>query len=179
MAGRALAETEHLHARLPLHAQVRPGREQDAFDMALRHARVAESLYRQLDDPTELARVWETMGRLEIARGEKTAAPDRLMLALRSQRRLGDLLGLARTTAALSDVLRGAGRSVDALAVLTDSVASNIEKGSPLGLAYNQRALTALAPHLPDSVAERVEALRETMTRAAARFGRVSLPPLA
>ncbi len=179
IAGRALAETEHLHARLPLHARVRPGRERDAYDMALGHAQAAESLYRQLDDATELARVWETMGRLEIARGETTAALDRLMRALRAQRRHGDLLGLARTTAALADVLRSAGRSVDALAVLSDSVASNIEKGSPLGLAYNQRALRTLAPDLPASVDEQLEALRETMARAAARFGRVSLPPLA
>ncbi len=63
---------------------------------------------------------------------------------MRLQEAIGDLVGLARSTAALSELLAASGRDREALAVLADSVALNLEKGSPIGLAFNRRALDAL-----------------------------------
>ena len=128
-----LGQTDHLLARLPLHAQIRPGREQDAYAIALDHTLAAERSYRLLGQHWELARLWETRGRLELARGRTEAASQHLSAALRLQRELGDIIGLARSTAALADVLAMAGRLEEAAALLADSVALNFEKGSPIG----------------------------------------------
>ena len=150
---RELAETDLLFARIPLHAQLRPGREQDGYTMGLDHAIAAERAYRQLGDRRELGRVWETMGRLELAKGRLERATQRLQAALEVQMQIGDLTGLARTTEALSEVLAAGGRDAEALTLLRDSVLFNREKGSPLGLAFNRRTFQALARR----VAARVE----------------------
>ena len=140
-----LAETHHLLARLPMHASIRPGREADALAMSLEHAQAAERTYQRLGEHQELARVWETMGRLALQHGQHAAAQQRLSAALTSQQQLGDVIGAARSTAALAELYRVTGRLAEALALLDNSIRLNFEKGSPLGLAVNRRALSAIA----------------------------------
>jgi tetratricopeptide (TPR) repeat protein len=146
-----MAETDHLLARIPLHVAARPGREVDALTMGLDHALAAERVYRKLDATRELARVWETMGRLELRKGRLDRARERLAAAVEAEETLGDLVGLARSTAALSELLAQSGRLEDALTVLSDSITLNFEKGSPIGLAFNRRALDALTRVVGDS----------------------------
>jgi tetratricopeptide (TPR) repeat protein len=173
-----MAETDHLFARIPLHVQARPGREADALTMGLDHALAAERTYRGLDARRELGRIWETMGRLELRKGRFDRARERLTAAVEVEEAIGDLVGLARSTAALSELLAAGGRVDDALAVLSDSVALNFEKGSPIGLAFNRRALAALE-RLAGSSRESVALLDEVRGRleAAERvLGRMKLP---
>jgi tetratricopeptide (TPR) repeat protein len=178
-----LAETHHLLARLPLHVPIRPGRQSDAYAMSVEHARAAELVYQRLGQRQQLARVWETMGRLELQRGQPAAAQERLSAALELQRQLGDVTGLARSTAALADLYGMTGRLGEAVALLADSITLNFEKGSPLGLAVNRRALEALAhaaaqaqgpgaERLQDAVAE----VERRLVRAESVLGRVVLP---
>jgi tetratricopeptide (TPR) repeat protein len=172
-----MAETDHLFARIPLHVAARPGRESDALTMGLDHALAAERTYRRLDAKRELGRVWETMGRLELRKGRLDRAEARLTAAVEVEESIGDLVGLARSTAALSELLAASGRPRDALAVLGDSIALNHEKGSPIGLAFNRKALAALAARLGTSHAE-AEALAEAEQRLAeaeASIGRVGI----
>jgi hypothetical protein len=173
-----MAETDHLFARIPLHVPARPGREADALTMGLDHALAAERTYRRLDAKRDLARVWETMGRLELRKGRLDRARDRLTAAVEAEEAIGDLVGLARSTAALSELLAAGGRVDDALAVLSDSVELNLEKGSPIGLAFNRRALAALERIAGDAAGSQ-HALADTKMRleAAERvLGRMVLP---
>jgi tetratricopeptide (TPR) repeat protein len=178
-----LAETEHLLARLPLQARLRPGREDDAYSLATGHARAAELAYRKLEDARALARVWETLGRLEIRRGRLDEAGRRLDGAAQLQKRLGDLVGLARTAAAMSDLYAAADRPMDALALLAESITLNTEKGSPLGLAFNRKALRVIAdavgegdPARAQSHAPALEQIVRRLDEAQAVIGTVSLP---
>ena len=148
VALRELAETELLFARLPLHAQLRPGREQEGYAMGLEHALASERAYHELGEARELGRVWETMGRLELRRGNIEPARRRLEAAVEVQTTLGDLTGLATTTEALSEVLARIGRHAEAVTLLRDSIVFNRDKGSPLGLMGNRRAFTALSAQL-------------------------------
>jgi len=148
VALREVAETEHLFARLPLHAQLRAGRELEGFAMGLDHARAAERAYRELGEVRELGRVWETIGRLELRSGRTEAAKERLDAAAEVQTQLGDLTGLAQTTEALSEVLMLLGRDAEAVTLLRDSVVFNRDKGSPLGLMQNRRSFTGLSERL-------------------------------
>jgi tetratricopeptide (TPR) repeat protein len=178
-----LAETHHLLARLPMHAPIRPGREADAFAMSLEHAQAAERTYQLLGERQELARVWETMGRLELQRGNQEAAQQRLSAALASQQQLGDVIGAARSTAALAELYRMTGQLADALALLDNSITLNFEKGSPFGLAVNRRALSALADaaaqaHDPGAQSLRggMEEVERRLTQAESVLGRMELP---
>jgi tetratricopeptide (TPR) repeat protein len=178
-----LAETYHLLARLPMHASIRPGREADALAMSLQHAQAAERVYQRLGERQELARVWETIGRIALRGGQHAAAEQRLSVALASQQQLGDVIGAARSTAALAEVYRMTGRLADALALLADSITLNFEKGSPLGLAVNRRALSALADaaaQVPrpgeDNLRSGVEVVERRLTRAESVLGRMELP---
>lgn len=176
------AETEHLLARLPLHAQLRPGREDDAYSLALGHARAAAEGYRRLGGRVELGRVAETMGRLETLRRRFEPAAQHIETSLRLARQLGDITGMARGTAALADLYIAAGRPAEALGALRESVAFNVDKGSPLGLAVNRRTLERLehaiaavpqvAPGLTGAIRELDQALHE----AESMLGRVSVP---
>ncbi|WP_438019661.1 hypothetical protein WMF18_11565 [Sorangium sp. So ce315] len=173
-----LAETDHLFARIPLHVAARPGRESDALSMGIDHALAAERTYKQLGDTRELARVWETIGRLELRKGRLDRATQRLTAAIEAEEALGDLIGLARSTAALAEVLSAKGLHRQALAVLAESVAMNLEKGSPVGLAYNRRALHALVPNI-SLQGEEASMLRQTaaqLAAAEATLGRLRLP---
>lgn len=175
-----LAETDHLIARLPLHVKPRPGRENDAIELGLRHARDAERRYRELGALREAARVWETMGRLELRRNGADEAAEHLTRAVDLQSKLGDMIGLARSSAALAEVLAMGGRVADAIAVLGDSIELHAQKGSPLGLAYNRRAFerfqAALEPAAKAELASDLERLAAQLADAEALFGRVTLP---
>jgi tetratricopeptide (TPR) repeat protein len=176
------AETEHLLARLPLHARLRPGREDDGYSLALGHARAAADGYRRLGGRVELGRVAETMGRLETARGRHDRAAGHLDLALRTSRELGDMIGLARSTAALAELYIAAGRPSEALGALRESVAFNVDKGSPLGLAVNRRTLESLRSAIADdprkapALASAILEVDDALGRAEAMLGRVSVP---
>jgi tetratricopeptide (TPR) repeat protein len=181
-----LAATDHLLARLPLHLPRRPGRENEAAAAALEHARAAERTYHQLGQHHDLARVWETIGRLALQNGQLPEAKERLSAAHALQRQLGDVTGLARSTAALADLCAQASQWEDALALLADSIQLNITKGSPIGLAFNRRALALLSqamtqqatthdPRLHTAVTE----LSNRLTQAEAMFGQMGLPDAA
>lgn len=173
-----LAETDHLFARIPLHVAARPGRESDALLMGLDHAIAAERTYKKVGANRELGRVWETMGRLELKRGRPERALTRLSAAIQVQESIGDVIGLARTTASLSEVLAAGGKYRDALAVLGDSIALNLEKGSPIGLAFNRRALEALAQSAPAQagLAEGIKEVAGRLMAAESVLGRITLP---
>jgi tetratricopeptide (TPR) repeat protein len=178
MAMIEMAETDHLFARIPLHVKARPGREDDALSMGLDHAIAAERTYRRLGDSREIARVWETMGRLELRKARIDRAMAHLLAAADLEGQTGDLIGLARSTAALSEVLAVSGRDKEALAMLGDSVAFNLEKGSPIGLAFNRRAFDTLA-RTATAAEDTGTVLREVSERlcaAEAVLGRISLP---
>jgi tetratricopeptide (TPR) repeat protein len=178
-----LAETHHLLARLPFHAKIRSGHEADAVSMGMDHARTAERWYRKLGASRELARVWESMGRLELLRQRAEQASEHLSRALQVQSRIGDVTGLARTTAAMSEVLTLQGLHRNALMVLGDSIVLNLDKGSPIGLAFNRRAYDTLRRELADVPSPDVQrALVEVgsqLERAEGMLGRVPLPDTA
>lgn len=176
VALRELGETHHLLARLPLHAPIRPGREGDALSMALDHALTAEKLLRRLGDARAVARVWETMGRIEIGKRRHERAGQRLAAALEVQRSLGDAIGLARTTAALADLLADRGQPRESLGLLASSVALNREKGSPLGLALNRRALERLRARLGGEHAGALAQVEAALAAAEQLLGRAPLP---
>jgi tetratricopeptide (TPR) repeat protein len=148
VALRELAETDHLFARLPLHAEMRAGREVEGYRAGLGHAQKAERAFRQLEDARELGRVWETMGRLELRMEQLETATKHLESAVDVQMQLGDLTGLARSTEALSEALGLRGRDAEAIDLLRDSIQYNRNKGSPLGLSVNRRVFSALAERL-------------------------------
>ena len=174
-----LAETDHLLARLPLKARLKEGRETHAYSMALGHARAAEAAYRALNKVRPIARIWETMGRIEHARGRLEEAAKSLDDAARLQRRAGDFIGLARTAAAMSAVYADAKSPVDALALLSESIALNLEKGSPLGLAYNRKAVETIeSADVPSGPAlgSALESAKARLSEAEVRIGRVAVP---
>jgi tetratricopeptide (TPR) repeat protein len=178
-----LAETHHLLARLPLHARIRPGREGDAYVMSMEHAQAAEQAYQHLGQRQQLARVWETMGRIELQRGQPASAQERLVAALDLQRQLGDVIGLARSTGALADLYAMEGQLANAAALLADSITLNFEKGSPLGLAVNRQALEALAYAAARAQGPEAEGFRDTVAEVERRLvqaesvlGRIVLP---
>lgn len=173
-----LAETLHLLARIPLHVPARPGRESDALCMGLSHAHAAERLYHKLSAKRELARVWETMGRLELRMERLERAQERLVAAIETAEAVGDVVGMARGAAAMSELLTAGGRPMDALAVLSGSMARNLEKGSSIGLSLNRRALATLAKDAVPSP-EVTAALAEAKARidaAEAMLGKPRLP---
>jgi tetratricopeptide (TPR) repeat protein len=145
---RELAETDHLMAWLPLYGTMVAGREQEGYRMGLERAAAAERGFRRLDDSRELARVWETMGRLERHMQRFEEAMQHLVAAGEVQHRLGDLTGLGRTMEAMSDVLGQIGRHAEAIELLRESVRFNHDKGSLIGLFFNRRAFTDLAVRL-------------------------------
>lgn len=164
-----LADTDHLIARLPLHVAARPGRESDAAGFGLRHASDAERAYGELGRPWDRARVWETIGRLELMRGRVDHAIDGLERAAALQQRLGDALGLASTVEALARALTAAGRPEVAISLLYDSLALNAEKGSIQGVGFLERTIEALTESLPAearrSLAQPIQRLQGELQR--------------
>lgn len=167
-----LAHTDHLIARLPLHVAARPGRERDAAALGLRHAGDAERAYASLDRPWDRARVWESIGRLELMRGRVDQAIDSLEQAAALQQRLGDALGLASTVEALARSLHSAGRPEVALSLLYDSLALNAEKGSVQGVGFLKRTIEALTATLDPADRRRLEGPIARLTAELSRVER-------
>ena len=105
------------------------------------------------------------------------------MAALNLQRQLGDVAGLARSTAALAELCMRAGQFDNAIALLANAITLNVEKGSPIGLAFNRHTLGALAKaaaqahgpgtvHLQGVLAD----IEGRLAQAEAVLGRVGLP---
>lgn len=173
-----MAETDHLIATIPLHVRARPGREDDALIAALDHAKAAERMYGELERPVDAARVRETMGRLELARGRVERAIEHLEAAITIQDTHGDVVGLARSTAALAAALSKRGLAAEALAQLVHSTRLYRRKGSALGVAENRRAIEALARALGRSPrnAALLEQAAAELEAAEAELGRIHLP---
>ena len=159
------AETEHLLARLPFHVPTRSGSKDTAIQRALEHAGDARQGYKQLGMIREVARLDETIGRLEMTRGSLTEARTALQSALTIQGRIGDRAGLARSTSAMGEVMRLSGKTGPALELLKTSIDLNAARGSVVGLQYNR---TALADFVGLSGVEMVQAILE---RAEAMLG--------
>ncbi len=173
-----MAETDHLFARILLHVPARPGREDDALSLGLDHALASERAFHRLGSPREAGRVLETMGRIELRKGRLGRAADRITAAVKIQESIGDVVGLARSTAALSEVMAAGGQPREACNLLADSIVLNYEKGSPLGLAFNRQALGALAKSesanpevalLLDEIEKRLHGMEE-------KLGRIPIP---
>lgn len=169
-----LAETEHQTARLLLHAEVRPGREEDAIDAGLEHAARAAETYEELGLERELGRVWELMGRLALRGGRLDVAGENLERAFALQQELGDGIGLARTAGAFAELFARGGAPERAVAALADSVELNVAKGSPIGLAFNLAALEKIDPEVVKRVG--AEGLRERIRGAQEVIGQVESP---
>lgn len=175
-----MAETDHLLGRLVLHAPPRPGHERDALEVGIEHAARAESVFRDLDRQLELGRLWETLGRLEMAAGRPREAIDHLLAAAELQQGISDVIGLARTSAALADLARESGDHERAIELLLGSIDLNLDKGSPLGLAFNRRALETLFRQLSSSerrdLHDGLSVAARRLEAAEAELGRVELP---
>jgi tetratricopeptide (TPR) repeat protein len=140
-ARREMAETDALLARMPLHdASTDPV----VLAGALEHGRAAAKAFRELGAAAEAARADAVVGRLEIRAGRRDEAMRLLGGAAEFQSASGDVLGLAATTAALSELLASEGRAADAARMLAQSISLNAEKGSAIGLAYNRRDVEVL-----------------------------------
>jgi hypothetical protein len=123
------------------------------------------------------------MGRLALQQGYLEVAQERLAAALKPQQPLGDVAGLARSTAALADLCVLAGQFDEAVALLANSINLNVEKGSPIGLAFNRHALGALATAAAQAHGPAAERLRgalagleNRLAQAESVLGRVGLP---
>jgi tetratricopeptide (TPR) repeat protein len=170
-AAAEIAETDHLQARLILHAEPRLIAGTGALERALERAHRSEAAYATLGMPREQARVWETLGRLERLAGRREPAAKHLAAAFETQRATADAIGLARSTAALAELASDRGDWQQALGLLTVSIGLNLEKGSTLGLSMNRDTLDALQRELgsesdPDLFA-RVRELETALDRSA------------
>jgi tetratricopeptide (TPR) repeat protein len=145
-----LADTDHLLARLPLHwvENTRAGESAApsaaACEVALDRARSAEKSYQLLGMRRELARVWDTMARLESRLGRIDLAHAHFETALATAAALGDQNGLARANAGLAELLATAGQPEQAVGLLRSSLEANREKGSTIGLSFDARALSTI-----------------------------------
>ena len=170
-----LAETDQLIARLPMHVAAKPGEEAATLDVALRHAQAAEQGYAELGMAWEQARVWETIGRLHLKRGDGPKALEKLQATARRQQQLGDALGLAATVEALARALTADAQLDDAVGLLRDSVALSAEKGSARGLAQIDATLQAFVADLPrdalDDLRPALDGLRADLAAARGRLG--------
>jgi tetratricopeptide (TPR) repeat protein len=176
VAQREVAQTEHLVARLVLHAPEEQRRDREALRFALERAHAAERGYAQIGDQRERARAWETLARIERLLDERDTAMQHLQSAVQVQSRLGDAVGMARTTAALAELMADTGRFEDAVGLLDESVALNVSKGSVSGLAYNRRGLDELITRMPprerDVVGSALDHLRSRIESASPEPGR-------
>jgi hypothetical protein len=91
--------------------------------------------------------------------------------------------GLARSTAALADLCMRAGQLDNAVALLANSITLNLEKGSPIGLAFNRHTLGALTKAAAQAQGPDAMQLRDALADAEGRLaqaesvlGRVGLP---
>jgi len=174
-----LAAAEHLTARLPLFVTARAGRETEALALGRTHAMTALERYGRLGDTREAARVRETLARLELRAQRPHKAEEHLLAALAIQEQLGDVLGLARSSAAMAEVCTATGRFEEALRRVSDSVSFNVDKGSALGLAYDRRTLQRVKATLGADAgahATRIAQIEAQLREATALVGEVRLP---
>jgi hypothetical protein len=168
-----LAATHHLLARLPLHGATEASTP-EAVATALGHAADAEAAYRALGMKRDVGRAIETRARLEVKANKATAAHAAFEVALRIADECADLTGLARVTAGLAELLAGAGKARDALGLLASSIELNREKASPVGLAFDERALARIEDAifaLPERDAELATELKRTRDRLTRAMG--------
>jgi len=115
-----------------------------------------------------------------MTRGNQREAMEHLVAAADVQRSIGDVLGLARTSAALAEIARHAGEYERALGLLAGSVELNFEKGSRLGLAFNRKAIATLVRDLGaserDAMHEDFKAVVDRLSEAEEILGRSELP---
>jgi tetratricopeptide (TPR) repeat protein len=168
-----LAETEHLLARLLLTAQARPGRERAALQLGVEHGRAAEEAYRDLNEMQKLGRVWETLGRLELRLGHLDVAAKLFDDARELQRKLGDAVGLARSSAASSEVLAQAQDYARAIERLAESITLNSEKGLRAGLEFNMGSLQQLKPQLPGELQDAADGLERLLRQSLSQHAEV------
>ena len=116
----------------------------------------------------ERARVAETIGRLELLRGKTDRAAESLGLALDTQQRIGDTLGMARTASAMAELLKRGGQIDEALSLLLTSIQLNFARGTPGGLAFNRQALQVLMDGLSPEQQSSPAALQVARTLAQA-----------
>jgi tetratricopeptide (TPR) repeat protein len=177
-----LADTEHMLARLPLHARIRPSREYEALTMALGHARSAAKIYEALQTPRALGNTLTTIGKLELGREQDREAEAYFFRAVRLQQQTGDWTGLARTSAALADLFLTRGKYPQALQCIRESAILNMEKGAPIGIAFNRRDFaqlrTQLAKHseLPLSLHRQMTEVEQLLAHAERVLGAIPLP---
>lgn len=178
VAFQEMAQTDHLMARIPLHVEAKPGKEHLALDAALTSAKRAEGAFKRLSDSRQLARVYETLGRLEYLANRDKESLQYLEAAVKAEQKAGDALGLARAAAAMADVFEANGQTSQALALLGESVRLNHLKGSPLGLAFNRRSLIGLQAGLTRNPKLRAAERKVTALLDAAEreLGRIGLP---
>lgn len=175
-----LAETDHLYARLPLHAPARAGRGDDAMALGREHGLAALELYQRIGDSREAAGVLVTLGHVELRAGHLEHARKRLVEAMRLQESIGDVLGIARSSGALAEVEAASGRFDEAVRRLGDSVTFNVDKGSALGVAFARAAfarVAAAAKATGDAAAaEALAGFEAELARAEELVGRARLP---
>lgn len=178
VAFQEMAETDHLMARIPLHVEAKPGKEHLALEAALKSAKRAEGAFKRLSAARQLARVYETLGRLEYLANRDKESLRYLEAAVKAEQAAGDALGLARAAAAMADVFEANGQTSEALALLGESVRLNRLKGSPLGLAFNRRSLAGLRAGLSRTPKLRAAQRKVTALLEAAEreLGRIGLP---
>lgn len=143
-----LTATHHLLARMPLHGSVEDVTPA-ALASAMDHVTRAEAGFRALGMKRETGRALETFARLEALAGNEAGARVRFEAAMQLANECADLTGLARITAGLAELFADAGRPRDALGLLASSIELNREKASPVGLAFDERALA----HIEDVIA--------------------------
>ena len=91
---------------------------------------------------------------------------------------MGDVMGLAQSTAALAEVLAAGGQVGEAIHLLADSIVLNFEKGSPLGIAFNRKALVDLTRNeaARGEAAGLIAAMEERLAAAEKALGRIPIP---
>lgn len=140
----SIADADHVLARVPLHVASAGGGLGQALRAARSRAEAAAAAYDSLGRHRDLARVWETMARLETRLGDRPAAERHLRDAIEAEESAGDLTGLARSTAALAELLARSGKPADAVPMLEASIAINLDRRSSVGLRADARALSLI-----------------------------------
>ncbi|MBX3232509.1 MAG: hypothetical protein KIT84_16160 [Labilithrix sp.] len=142
--GTDLADVRHLMARLPLHGTVAGAPRSEVIAAALDHCAMAEGIYATFERRRSLARVLETKARLHALAGDDAAAERAFRAALGIADDIQDVIGLARITAGLAALFTRARSAREALVMLSTSIELNRWKGSPMGVAFDERLLTEL-----------------------------------
>ena len=135
----------------------------DDFDVAFDRLSQARSIYEELGDQRDLARVLTSMGRLYRVHGH----PDQAFLFFRRardlQKTIGDVQGVIQSLNAMSVALRRLGKPADALRCDQEALPLARGTGSPLLLKFVMEgvAATQMDLGLPDQAASTLEEARK------------------